>query len=185
MLPTPQLSIATCWPGHPSMSAFVFYYTLSQRSILSTNLTDSMAYKYNNKDTRAIFMTHRSNGAIKTNTFAWMWLWWHLLRHPLASQPIFSIDLVFFTPLIRLYIEWPNLFWLIGGNPYMLYLRWFQIVSRASWMGPQLTWCHSASQIWSEAIWFVFTCLFSLFGFILLDKLWILSKENTYLSTER
>lgn len=82
MLPAPQLSIATRWPSHPSMSAFVFYYTLSQRSILSTNLTDSMAYKYNNKDTQAIFVTHGSNSAIKTITFAWLWLWWHLLRHP-------------------------------------------------------------------------------------------------------
>lgn len=57
MLPTSQLSIATCWPNHPSMSAFVFYYTLFQRSILSATPTDSTPYKYNNKDTQAVLVT--------------------------------------------------------------------------------------------------------------------------------
>lgn len=55
MLPTSQLSIATCWPNHPSMSAFVFYYTLFQRSILSATPTDSTPYKY--KDTQAVLVT--------------------------------------------------------------------------------------------------------------------------------
>lgn len=113
MLPTPQLSIATLWPNHPSMSAFVFYYTLSQRSILSTNLTDSMAYKYNNKDTKAIPVTHGSRSAIKTGTFAWLWLWWHLLRHHSCSFRLTAQFLhwfCFFTTLIRLHFEGLSLF---------------------------------------------------------------------------
>lgn len=44
MLATPQLSIATHWPSNPSLSAFLFYYTLSQSSILSTDLCASVAY---------------------------------------------------------------------------------------------------------------------------------------------
>ncbi len=82
MLPAPPLSIAARWPSHPSLSAFVFYYTLSQKSILSTNLTDSLANKYNNKDTQAIFVTHGSRSTIKTSTFARFGLWWYQRRHP-------------------------------------------------------------------------------------------------------
>lgn len=88
MLPTPQLSIAACWPSHPSVSAFVFYYILSQWSILSAHLTDSMAYKYNYKDT-VYFPDTLIQMCIKTSTFVW-------LRHLLNTSTSLSLVFAYF-----------------------------------------------------------------------------------------
>lgn len=155
------------------MSAFVFYYTLSQRSILSASLTDSMAYKYNNKDTQTIFVTHGSRCELKQAHLPGcddIYLDTHICSFGLAAH--FIHWFCFLTSLIVYW--WSKCIWLIGGIPVSC-IQIFKIVSRAHLMGLQLT---GVTVPWVNSFdWFLHACLFShwfCFGKVTVTKLWLL-----------
>lgn len=92
------------------MSAYVFYYTLSQRSILSANLTDCMSYKYKNKDTQTIFVTHGYRCELKQAHLPGCDINFdtHICSFSLTAH--FIHWFCFLTSFIRLYIDGLNVF---------------------------------------------------------------------------
>lgn len=148
------------------MSAFVFYYTLSQRSILSASLTDSMAYKYNNKDTQTIFVTHGSRCELKQAHLPGcddIYLDTHICSFGLAAH--FIHWFCFVTSLIVYW--WSKCIWLIGGIPVSC-IQIFKIVSRAHLMGLQLT---GVTVPWVNSCFYMPVCFH--IDFVLVKWLWL------------